>query len=371
MPYIYELDQWPNFTWNSERIISALSEARYQQGVLLGSMESLGFELKCEAGLATLTNDVVKTSAIEGESLNPEEVRSSIAKKLGLEVGGLVPVGRDVDGIVEVMIDATRNHSSSLSEERLFGWHGALFPMGRSGLYKIEVAKWRPEEGGAMQVVSGAIGREKVHFEALESKRVPREMTVFIKWCNEKNNVDFILKAAISHLWFVTIHPFEDGNGRIGRAISDMFLARSDKSPDRFYSLSTQIEKQRKGYYEALESAQKGTLDITFWIIWFLESLNKALFNAQGTLEGIFQKSKIWKRANESGVNDRQRKIIAKLLNHFEGKLTSSKYAKIAKCSPDTALRDIQQLLKERILIQSVGGGRSTSYFLNNSFDSE
>ena len=361
--YIHELPEWPNFTWDDKDIINLLSSVRHKQGILLSKINNLGFGLKSEAMLITLTNDVVTSSAIEGETYNPEEVRSSIAQRLGMDVGGLVPTSRDVEGIVEILIDATKNYDAPITAERLFSWHAALFPTGRSGLYKITVGDWRPKETEPMQVVSGPMGRERVHFEAPKAARLAKEMSVFIKWCN-KSDIDCVIKAAIAHLWFVTIHPFEDGNGRIGRAISDLFLTRSDGLPDRFYSLSSQIEAERKNYYKCLEESQKGSLNITPWIQWFLQCLQKSLDHADKELSHVIYKATIIKSLKNNGANDRQKKVIIRMLDSFEGSLTTSKYGKIAKCSQDTALRDIKDLMAMHILVQAEGGGRSTKYQL-------
>lgn len=324
-------------------------------------MESLGFPLQEEAVLTTLTLDVLKSSEIEGEVLNKDQVRSSIARRLGLEISGLVDSTRNVDGVVEMMLDATQNYKSALTEERLFGWHAALFPMGYSGMYKIEVGKYR---SGAMQVVSGAMGKEKVHYEAPEAQRVEAEMTSFLEWFNNGSQTDPVIKAAIAHFWFVAIHPFDDGNGRIARAIADMQLARSDKSPQRFYSMSNQILAERKQYYQILETAQRGKGDITDWLEWFLACLERALLGSEDVLKAVLAKAKFWESHGQAALNDRQRLMLNKLLDGFDGKLTSSKWAKITKCSPDTALRDIQDLIGKDILRKEAGGGRSTNYEL-------
>ncbi len=366
MPYIHERLKWPNFTWDDRKLNPTLVALRHRQGRLLGRMEALGFDLRAEASLTTLTSDVVKSSAIEGEFLNPDEVRSSIARRLGIDVGGYIPVGRDVEGIVEMMIDATQNLDQSLTDERLFGWHAALFPTGRGGMRRITVGAWRPAEAGSMQVVSGPVGRERVHFEAPDAKRLASEMAEFLKWFNNTGDdaLDPVLKAAVSHFWFVTVHPFEDGNGRIARAIADLALARADRSKDRFYSMSSQIEAERKDYYWQLESQQRGTLDITGWLDWFLGCLGRAMDRAEEILETVLHKARLWEFINRKPVNNRQRLIINRLLDGFEGKLSTSKYAKIAKCSTDTALRDIRDLVDRGIFIQNPGGGRSTSYRL-------
>ena len=362
--YIYQKDNWPHFTWNTESIISLLSEARNLQGRLIGKMGVLGFDLRNEALLDTLTLDVVKSSEIEGEFLNPDQVRSSIARKLGMDIAGSVDSDRNVDGVVEMMLDAMQNCFKPLTEERLFDWHAALFPTGRSGIYRITVADWRKDTTGPMQVVSGAIGKEKVHFQAPDSDLVENEMLLFLDWFNNYDKTDLVLKAAIAHLWFVTIHPFEDGNGRIARAMSDMILARADKSNQRFYSMSAQIRKERKGYYEILEKTQKGNLDITDWITWFLNCLINALKSTDSILKQVLFKADFWNKHSKKIINERQQKLINRLLDGFDGKLTSSKWAKIAKCSKDTAIRDINDLINKNILRKEAAGGRSTNYEL-------
>ena len=363
--WIHEHQNWPNFTWDVGSLVSKLADIRHRQGRLLGRMEGLGFELKCEASLSTLTNDVVKSSAIEGENLNPEEVRSSIARRLGIDTAGLIPASRGVEGIVEMMLDATQQFSKPLTKDRLFDWHAALFPTGRSGTHKITVGGWRTIDAGPMQVVSGPIGKEKVHFEAPDADRLEKEMHAFLKWFGNNDDIDPVIKAGIAHLWFVTIHPFEDGNGRIARAISDMALARADGTQDRFYSLSSQIEAERKHYYDQLEKQQRATPDITDWLSWFLDCLGRAISNAETTLGNVLFKAQLWDTINQKPVNDRQRLIINRMLeDDFEGFMNTSKYAKLAKCSNDTALRDIQELKERGIFIQNPGGGRSTSYRL-------
>ena len=364
MNYIHELSGWPVLVWGAARLTPLLAEVRHRQGRLIGRMEGLGFSLRSEASLSTLTADVVKSSAIEGEVLDVEQVRSSIARKLGLDVAGIGPASRDVEGIVEMMLDATQQHADPVTAERLFGWHASLFPTGRSGMRRITVGSWRPVKAGAMQVVSGPIGRESVHFEAPSAEKLEAEMAAFLEWLNTDGNVDPVLKAAIAHFHFVTIHPFEDGNGRIGRAIADLMLARADGTSERFYSMSAQIEAERKEYYLQLERGQRGSLDITNWLEWFLQCLGRAIEGAEETLSGVLRKAKLWDRINHEPVNERQRKVLNRLIDGFEGKLTTSKYAKIAKCSEDTALRDIQNLIKRAILAQNEGGGRSTSYSL-------
>ncbi|MBS1509463.1 MAG: Fic family protein [Bacteroidetes bacterium] len=363
--YIHQLPHWPRFTWKQEAVASLLSEVRHQQGRLLGKMEHMGFSLKAEANLKTLTLDVLKTSEIEGELLDAEQVRSSIAKKLGMDIAGLIPVDRNVDGVVEMMVDATQNYQHILSDDRLFGWHAALFPSGRSGMHKIVAGAWRNNTiDDPMQVVSGAMGKEKVHFQAPEAGRLHEEMTHFINWFNEDTGMDAVIKAAVAHLWFVTIHPFDDGNGRIARAIADMQLSRSDKSAQRFYSMSAQIRKERKAYYEILEQTQKGSMDITVWLTWFLQCLNRALEATDETLAMVLRKAWFWEKHATTILNARQQFMLNKLLDGFEGKLNTSKWARITKTSPDTALRDIQELMNKKILVKEVGGGRSTSYML-------
>lgn len=363
--WIYKHQNWPNFTWDAQRLSSRLADLRHRQGRLLGRMEGLGFELKREASLNTLTNDVVKSSWIEGENLNPEEVRSSIARRLGMNIAGLIPASRDVEGIVEMMLDATQRFSKPLTKKRLFDWHAALFPTGRSGMHSIIVGNWRNDEDGPMQVVSGPIGHEKVHFEAPSADKLKKEMTAFLSWFANQSDVDPVLRAGIAHLWFVTLHPFEDGNGRIGRAIADMALARADNIPDRFYSLSTQFASERKDYYNQLERQQKSTPEITGWLEWFLDCLGRAISNAEESLSKVLFKAKLWDKINQHPVNERQRFIINRMLeDNFVGHMNTSKYAKLAKCSTDTALRDIQDLISREIFIQNPGGGRSTSYRL-------
>lgn len=362
--YIYQLEDWPGFKWNSDEFVALLSEARNLQGRLFGKMESLGFDLRNEAFLDTLTLDVLKSSEIEGEFLNPEQVRSSIARKLGMEITGSVESDRNVDGVVEMMLDATQNCFKPLTKERLFDWHAALFPTGRSGMSKITVADWRKDTSGPMQVVSGAMGKEKVHFQAPGSSRIENEMNLFLDWFNNNLEIDLVLKAAIAHLWFVTIHPFEDGNGRITRALTDMLLAQSDKSNQRFYSMSAQIRIERKEYYEILEKTQKGNIDITEWIKWFLNCLINSLKSTDSVLARVLFKADFWTKHSSILINERQKKLLNKLLDGFEGKLTSSKWAKIAKCSKDTAIRDINDLIDKNILQKEAAGGRSTNYEL-------
>jgi Fic family protein len=362
--YIHQKHNWPNFTLKSDEFVNLLSEARNLQGRLLGKMESQGFELRDEALLETLTLDVLKSAEIEGEIFNPEQVRSSIAQRLGMEFAGTTVPDRNVDGMVDMMIDATHNCFEKLTTERLFDWHAALFPTGRSGIFKITVADWRKDTAGQMQVVSGASGREKVHFQAPDADVVEMEMNRFLKWFNEEIKLDLVIKAAVAHLWFVTIHPFQDGNGRIARALTDMLLAQSDKNTQRFYSMSAQIRAERNEYYEMLEKTQKGDLDITEWIKWFLSCLINALKATDTILTNILLKADFWNNNSKTIINERQKKVLSKLLDGFEGKLTSIKWAKIAKCSKDTAIRDINDLINKDVLQKVTAGGRSTNYEL-------
>jgi Fic family protein len=363
--YIHQLPHWPKFSWNQEAIALLLAEIRSRQGRLLGRMEALGFQLKAEANLQTLTLDVMKSSEIEGELLDADQVRSSIARRLGIDIAGLVPTDRHVDGVVEMLLDATQHYQQSMSAERLFGWHAALFPTGRSGMHKITVAAWRDnKKDDPMQVVSGAMGKEKVHFEAPEAERLEEEMRQFINWFNEDKHMDPVIKAAVAHLWFVTLHPFDDGNGRMARAIADMQLSRADQSAQRFYSMSAQIRKERKDYYDILEQTQKGSMDITGWLNWFLQCLGRALEASSETLSGVLKKARFWEKHATTILTQRQQLMLNKLLDGFDGKLNTSKWAKITKTSPDTALRDIQDLMNKKILLKEVGGGRSTSYVL-------
>ena len=371
MTFIHERPDWPEFTWDSEALLPMLAGLRYREGQLLGGLQALGFDLRTEASLRTLTEDIVKSSAIEGERLDPEEVRSSIARRLGLDAGGVIPASRDVEGVVEMMLDATQHHYRELTAERLFGWHASLFPTGRSGMRRIVVGAWRPVATEPMQVVSGPVGRETVHFEAPAADRLEAEMVRFLDWFNSPPSIDPVLKAAVAHFWFVTIHPFEDGNGRIARAIADMALARADGSKERYYSMSSQIEAERKAYYEHLEQQQRGDLDITAWLRWFLECLDRAIGSAEDTLAAVRYKARLWEKANHRPVNERQRVVLNRMLNGFQGHMNTSKYARLAKCSTDTALRDIRDLLDRGILIQNPGGGRSTSYRLAKSDELE
>lgn len=360
--YIWQQPSWPDFTWDDERIATPLAKVRHEQGRLLGRMESLGFELRNEAVLQTLTEDVLKSSEIEGERLDPEQVRSSIARRLGMDIAGLVPADRNVEGVVEMMLDATGKYDQPLTEERLFDWHASLFPTGRSGMTKIRVGDWRDDTAEPMQVVSGPSGREQVHYEAPPADKLADEIAAFCSWFDRPAETDQVLKAGVAHLWFVTVHPFDDGNGRIARAVADMALARSEESSQRFYSMSAQIRAERSQYYDVLEHTQKGRLDITGWLEWFLACLSHAIDGAQQTLGGILFKARFWERFAHEPLNQRQIKVLNRVLDGFEGKLTSSKWARLAKCSQDTAHRDIVDLLERGALIKNPGGGRSTSY---------
>lgn len=364
MTYIHESPKWPQFDWDRNTLSTQLADVRHRQGRLLGRMEALGFALRTEASLLTLTEDVVKSSEIEGERLDRDQVRSSIARRLGIDIGALTPAERDVEGVVEMMLDATQRYVEPLTAERLFGWHAALFPTGRSGMHRIIVGAWRDDRTGPMQVVSGPVGRERVHYEAPSADRLAREMGTFVDWFNHEVSLDPVLKAGVAHLWFVTIHPFDDGNGRIARAIADMALARSERSVQRFYSMSAQIRAEREGYYDILEATQKGELDVTRWLEWFLRCLGRAIDGAETTLATVMAKARFWEARAGQSFNERQRLVLYRLLDGFEGKLSSSKWAALAKCSQDTALRDIDDLVRRGVLARGAGGGRSTSYSL-------
>jgi Fic family protein len=365
--YIHELDTWPHFRLDQEKLTGRLATVRHLQGRLLGRMEGLGFLLRAEATLQSLTEEILKSNEIEGEKLDRDQVRSSIARRLGIDIGALTPADRNVEGVVEMMLDATQKYDEPLTKARLFAWHAALFPTGHSGMSKITVGAWRKDAAGPMQVVSGPIGREKVHYQAPSASRVEAEMRAFLRWFNSAEDIDLVLKAAIAHLWFVTIHPFEDGNGRIARALTDLLLARSERSSQRFYSMSAQIREERNDYYRLLEATQKGNLVITPWVEWFLDCLRRAFEGAEAELAGILAKAQFWEQHRTAPLNDRQRLMVNKLLDAYEGKLTSSKWAKIAKCSADTALRDIEGLINFGILKKEAGGGRSTNYALVNA----
>ena len=364
MTYIYELSDWPNFRWSHERLAAPLAALRHRQGRLIGHMEGLGFRLRAEAVLKTLTEDVVKSSEIEGEMLDQEQVRSSIARRLGMDVGALAPADRNVEGVVEMMLDATQRYDAPVDAPRLFNWHAALFPTGRSGMSRIAVGAWRDDIRGPMQVVSGPVGRERVHYQAPAAALLQNEMRKFLDWFEGEGALDPVLKAGLAHLWFVTIHPFDDGNGRIARAIADMALARSEKSPQRFYSMSAQIRLEREAYYEMLETTQKGGLDVTLWLEWFFACLARAFEGAENTLASVLNKARFWEAHGKSALNERQRIMINHLLDGFSGKLTSSKWAALTKTSQDTASRDIDGLVAHGILAKNEGGGRSTSYSL-------
>jgi Fic family protein len=362
--YIYELPNWPKFEWDQRGLAKQLAAVRHRQGRLIGRMQELGFSLREEAVLQTLTEDVLKSSEIEGEILDKDQVRSSIARRLGIDVAALPSADRNVEGVVEMMLDATQKYKEKLTQDRLCGWHASLFPTGRSGMRKIIVGTWRDEKSGPMQVVSGPLGRERVHYQAPAAGRLDVDMRAFLDWFNSADETDFVLRAALAHLWFVTIHPFEDGNGRIARAIADMSLARSEESTQRFYSMSAQIRLERDAYYDVLELTQKGDLDITPWMQWFLGCLDRAFDGTESALSSVFKKADFWKKHSAAPLNQRQRDVINRLLDGFEGKLTSSRWATIEKCSPDTALRDIADLVEHGILRKNEGGGRSTSYSL-------
>jgi len=362
--YIWQSDVWPKWRYDLSAIADQLTAVSHAQGLLMGRLADVGMAVRDQASIATLTDEVVKTSEIEGEVLNADSVRSSVARHLGLDIGAVAPVDRHVDGVVDMVLDATLNSDKPLSAERLFGWHAALFPTGYSGLNKIITGQWRDDADGPMQVVSGPVGRRKVHFEAPPAHALPKETADFITWANAATGEPALVKAGLAHLWFVTVHPFDDGNGRMARAVGDLFLARADSSPQRFYSLSAQIQRERKDYYDILERTQKGTMDVTQWLAWFLGTLNRAVESAHSTLEKVLVKALFWQRLAGVALNERQLKLLNRMLDGFEGKLTSSKWAAIAKCSPDTALRDITQLLALGVLQKSNGAGRSAGYLL-------
>jgi Fic family protein len=362
--YIHELPDWPRFRWDQEKVAGTLAAVRFRQGRFTGRMAALGFPLQSEAILQTLTEDVVKSSEIEGEILDKQQVRSSIARRLGMDNAGLLPADRNVEGVVEMMLDATQKFGEPLTVARLFAWHSSLFPTGRSGMTKIAVGAWRNDKGGPMQVISGPAGNETVHFSAPPASRLDDDMAEFLTWFEDKSDTDPVVKAGIAHLWFVTVHPFDDGNGRIARAIADMALARSEDSARRFYSMSSRIRHERRDYYTMLETTQKGSLDVTQWLDWFLNCLDRAIEGAEGTLANVLRKAQFWENPRAVGLNERQRKIITRLLDGFDGKLTSSKWAAIAKTSQDTASRDIADLIDRGLLKKDAAGGRSTSYSL-------
>lgn len=364
--YIWQTDDWPRWRYDLSALAGSLAEVSRAQGLLLGRLADTGLAQRDQASLAALTEDVVKTSAIEGEVLNIESVRSSVARRLGVDIGAVAPVDRHVEGVVELVLDATSNCAEPLTTGRLFGWHAALFPTGYSGMSKITVGHWRDDAAGPMQVVSGSVGRRKVHFQAPPAGVLATEMAHFLTWANGASGEPLLIKAGLAHLWFVTLHPFDDGNGRLARAVGDLFLARADGSPQRFYSLSAQIQRERKNYYDVLERTQKGTLDVTGWLSWFLATLGRAITSAHATLDTVLAKARFWQRWAGTPLNARQVKLLNRLLDGFEGRLTSSKWAAIAKCSPDTALRDITSLLEMGVLKKSPGGGRSAGYELTD-----
>ena len=362
--YSHERKDWPRLTWSEVQLAKPLAAVRHKLGRLIGRMEALGFNLRAEASLQSLTEEVVKSSEIEGEVLDREQVRSSIARRLGMDIGALAPADRHIEGVVEMMLDATENYEAPLTDERLFGWHAALFPTGRSGITKITVGAWRKDQSSPMQVVSGRAGRERVHYQAPGAKRLKKEMKAFLDWFNSDTGIDPVLEAAVAHLWFVTIHPFDDGNGRIARAIADQALARSEQTKQRFYSMSAQIRQERKAYYDILEATQKADVDITPWLGWFLGCLDRAFDGAEAILGAVLAKARFWEKHAGAAFNDRQRNVINRLLDGFESKLTSSRWAKLATCSQDTALRDIEDLIRRGVLVKDPAGGRSTSYSL-------
>lgn len=362
--YIWQSDAWPNWRYDLSAIANQLTTVSHAQGLLMGRLADVGMAVRDQAGIATLTDEVVKSSEIEGEVLNADSVRSSVARRLGVDIGAVAQVDRHIDGVVDMVLDATLNSDKPLSAERLFGWHAALFPTGYSGLNKITTGQWRNDSDGPMQVVSGPVGRRKVHFEAPPAHTLPKETADFITWANAATGEPALVKAGLAHLWFVTLHPFDDGNGRMARAVGDLFLARADSSLQRFYSLSAQIQRERKDYYDILERTQKGTLDVTQWLTWFLVTLYRAIESSHSTLEKVLVKALFWQRLAGVALNERQVKLLNRMLDGLEGKLTSSKWAAIAKCSPDTALRDITQLMALGVLQKSNGAGRSTGYLL-------
>ncbi|WP_322009019.1 Fic family protein [Paraburkholderia sp. J12] len=364
--YIWQASDWPAWRFDLASLAEPMAEASRAQGMLMGRLADVGMALRDQASFAALTDDVVKTSEIEGEHLNIQSVRSSIARRLGVDIGALAPVDRHVEGVVEMVLDATFNSPLPVTRERLFGWHAALFPTGYSGLSRIDVGAWRNDARGPMQVVSGPFGRQRVHFEAPPATWLEGETSRFLDWVNGPPEEPPLIRAGLGHLWFVTLHPFDDGNGRIARAIGDLLLARADGSQQRFYSLSAQIQRERKAYYDILERTQRGALDVTEWLLWFLDVLHRAVDHAQLTLDAVLTKARFWNHWATMSFNERQVKLLNRMLDGFDGKLTSSKWAAIAKCSPDTALRDINDLLVRGVLRKTEGGGRSTSYELND-----
>lgn len=367
--FIWEQATWPHWTYDAKRLWPLVAKVNRAQGHLFGRLEDCGMEMKTQAMLYSLTKDVLKTSEIEGEILDPHSVRSSLALRLGVDIGGSAPSDRDVEGIVDMTIDATRHYDTPLSAARLFDWHRAMFPSGISGLSMIRVGCWRDDIGGPMQIVSGGFGRERVHYEAPPAASIDAEMTRFLQWFNTDHTDDPVIKAGIAHIWFEMIHPFDDGNGRIGRAIADMALAKADSSPHRYYSLSGQIHQDRKAYYQALEQAGRGTMDLTLWLEWFMACLYRSIEAAEVTLHTVLEKSRFWKHIGNIALLERQITLVNSLLDKtFYGNLTTSKWAKIAKCSQDTAYRDLLFLVDKGILVKAPGGGRSTHYQLNPAF---
>jgi len=369
MLYIHERPDWPTLRWHDDQIAQPLAAVRHRQGHLAGRMQALGFPLRSEAVLQTLTEDVLMSSAIEGEVLDRQQVRSSLARRLGMDIAGLVQTDRNVDGVVEMMLDATQHYARPLTAERLFDWHAALFPTGRSGMTRITVGAWRTDRDGPMRVVSGPIGRERVHYEAPASGRLEAEMAQFLHWF-ETATPDPVIKAAVAHLWFVTLHPFEDGNGRIARAIADLALARADDTAQRFYSMSAQIRIERNAYYDTLETTQKGNTDITRWLLWFIACLGRAIEGADITLAKVMRKARFWESMQGQRLNARQHKVLGRLLDGLDGKLDNRKWARLTKTSADTALRDITDLVQRGILVKDTAGGRSTRYSLIERFSS-
>ncbi len=364
--YIWQANDWPEWRFDLAALAGQMADVSQAQGLLLGRLADVGMGLRDEASLAALTDDVVRTSEIEGEQLDVASVRSSIARRLGVDIGALAPVDRYVEGVVEMVLDATLNSEAPVTRERLFGWHASLFPTGYSGLSRISIGSWRDDASGPMQVISGPFGRQRVHFEAPPADRLEAETGRLIAWINDSPKDPPLIRAALGHLWFVTLHPFDDGNGRIARAIGDLLLARADKSPQRFYSLSAQIQRERKAYYDILERTQKHSMDVTEWLAWFLDALHRAIDHAQVSLDAVLAKARFWQHWAMTPLNARQVKLLNRMLDGFNGKLTSSKWAAIAKCSADTALRDINDLISRGVLRKADGSGRSTSYELND-----
>lgn len=362
--YIWQIPQWPALRYDLAALARPMAQVSRAQGLLLGRLADVGMPLRDQASLVTLTDDVMKTSAIEGELLNADSVRSSIARRLGVDIGALSPVDRHVDGVVEMVLDATARHEQPLTVQRLYGWHAALFPMGYNGIARVRVGAWRDDAAGPMEVVSGPLHRPRVHYQAPPASRLAAEMKEFVAWANADTVEPPLIKAGLAHFWFVTVHPFDDGNGRIARAVGDLFLARADASAQRFYSLSAQIQRERRAYYDILERTQKGPLDVTPWLIWFLGTLHRAVDSAGDLLGGVLMKARFWQRWAATPLNARQAKVLNRMLEGFEGKLTSSKWAALAKCSPDTALRDIHELMALGVLRRGEGGGRSSAYEL-------